>query len=143
MIHAVDWRDCPFRRPLDVMIETAQQRVEQGSVDEREFDDERRGWTARSALSQLLACRPTAEEWCFVHGDYCLPNILIQRDRVSGFIDWGRAGVADRYQDLALAERSIIYNLSPQWVQPFYDAYGLHEVDEDRIHFYKLLDEFF
>ena len=142
-IHAVDWRGCPFPRPLDIMLDSAQQRVEQGEVDETDFDDVRQGWTARSALAQLMAARPPVEEWCFVHGDYCLPNILIHNNRLSGFIDWGRAGVADRYQDLALAERSIIYNLSPQWVQPFFDAYGLHDVDEDRIHFYKLLDEFF
>lgn len=143
LIHAVEWRDCPFPRPLDLMIEAAQQRVEQGEVDESDFDDERQGWTARSALAQLITSRPAVEEWCFVHGDYCLPNILIRQGRISGFIDWGRAGVADRYQDLALAERSIIYNISPQWAQPFFEAYGLDAVDQERIQFYKLLDEFF
>lgn len=143
MIHAVDWRDCPFMRPLDLIIADAQKRVEGGEVDENDFDDERQGWTARSAFAHMLAARPPVEEWCFVHGDYCLPNILIHNNRISGFIDWGRAGVADRYQDLALAERSILYNLSPQWVQPFFVAYRLDDIDEERINFYKLLDEFF
>ncbi len=143
LIHKVDWRDCPFQRSADMMIAAACDRVLQGQVDETDFDDERQGQSAQSLLELLTTTRPAVEELCFVHGDYCLPNILVNGDHLSGFIDWGRAGVADRYQDLALAERSIVYNLSPEWVQPFFEAYGLPHIDAERLAFYKLLDEFF
>lgn len=143
MIHAVDPTGCPSIRPLDVMIEGARRRLENGQVDESDFDDERSGHTAESAFDELVLTRPPIEERVFVHGDYCLPNILIDRGKISGFIDWGRAGIADPYQDLALAERSIIYNIGAKWVRPFFDAYGIADVDWERVRYYKLLDEFY
>jgi aminoglycoside phosphotransferase len=57
--------------------------------------------------------------------------------------DWGRAGIADRYQDIALAIRSIGYNFGNAYVQAFLDAYGLTAVDEAKVHYYQLMDEFF
>ncbi|HLX56069.1 MAG TPA: phosphotransferase, partial [Ktedonobacteraceae bacterium] len=59
------------------------------------------------------------------------------------FIDWGRAGIADRYQDLALAARSLAYNFGPGWESLLWEAYGLQTVDAAKIAFYRLLDEFF
>ncbi|HEX2619173.1 MAG TPA: phosphotransferase, partial [Phototrophicaceae bacterium] len=91
--------------------------------------------------------RPTDEDLVFTHGDYCTPNILINPETLTttGLIDWGRAGIADRYQDLALAARSIDYNFGVDWIAPFFEAYGISssEVDETKVIFYKLLDEFF
>jgi aminoglycoside 3'-phosphotransferase II len=53
--------------------------------------------------------------------------------------------VADRYQDLALAARSLEYNLGRKWVDLLFEEYGisLKEVDWVKIEFYQLLDEFF
>ncbi|HVZ16245.1 MAG TPA: phosphotransferase, partial [Terriglobales bacterium] len=110
-----------------------------------DFDEERQGRTPRSAFGDLLATRPADEDLVFTHGDYCTPNVLIDPERMTlnGFIDWGRAGVADRYQDLALAARSTAYNFGSEWIPLFFEAYGLREVDTAKVEFYKLLDEFF
>ncbi len=145
MMHSVDIRDCPFDQRLQVTIKEARRRLENKWVDAEDFDDERQGRTAQSAFDQLLRTRPKTEDVVFTHGDYCLPNVFIdpQTWAVTGFIDWGRAGIADRYQDLALAARSLVYNFGDAGVEQLFKQYGLDTIDHDKIAYYKLLDEFF
>ncbi len=144
-IHALPVAACPFDARLDVRIDEAARRLREGFIDASNFDPERQKRTPASLFRELLATRPAEEDLVFTHGDYCTPNILIDPDTmtISGFIDWGRAGVADRYQDLALAARSIDYNFGAEWIAPFFDAYNVSPVDQAKVSFYKLLDEFF
>lgn len=145
LIHGVEIANCPFDRRLDYAIALAKRRVEAGLVDEADFDEQRREMRANELFETLIKSRPAVEDVVFTHGDYCLPNILIEPSslRIAGFIDWGRAGIADRYQDLALAARSLAYNFGPGWEPLLWEVYGLQTVDVEKIEFYKLLDEFF
>ena len=126
-------------------MELARRRVKLGLVDESDFDAEQAGKHASDLYAELLKQRPQTEDLVFTHGDYCLPNILLdwQRNRISGFIDLARAGIADRYHDLALAARSLAFNFDARWIPLLFQEYGLAEPDENKIRFYKLLDEFF
>ena len=140
-----DVQGCPFDHRLDVKIARAADRLQANKIDTEDFDAERQGRTAKSVFRELLATRPDAEDLVFTHGDYCTPNVLVDPDALSvtGFIDWGRAGIADRYQDLALAARSIEYNFGAGWIESFFAAYGISEIDHTKVRFYRLLDEFF
>jgi aminoglycoside phosphotransferase len=144
-IHNIPTFGCPFDARLDVKIAAAQRMLRSGAVDADDFDEERQGRTAESLYEELLATRPTQEDLVFTHGDYCTPNVLIDPTHLTltGFIDWGRAGIGDRFQDLGIAARSILYNYGDAWVAPFFEAYRLNEVDTSKIAFYRLLDEFF
>jgi aminoglycoside phosphotransferase len=143
-IHALDIHDCPFDQRLDTLIAAAQANYRQGWVETDDFDDIHWGRSAEDLYIELIATRPTDEQQVFVHGDYCLPNILIdpQTWRLAGLIDWGSAGISDSHFDLGLAARSIRFNLGAQWVTPFFEAYG-GPIDEAKISYYQLLDEFF
>lgn len=46
-----------------------------------------------------------------VHGDFCLPNILIYNKKVSGFIDVEAMGLGDPWIDYAWSIWSLEYNL--------------------------------
>jgi streptomycin 6-kinase len=140
--HRLPIESCPFDARLAATIAQARANAESGRVDETDFDDSRVGRTALELFVELVATQPRDEDLVVAHGDYCLPNIVIEDDAISGFVDVGRAGVADRYQDLALAARSIEYNIGAEYVAPFFAAYGV-EPDPRRIAFYQLLDEFF
>jgi kanamycin kinase len=72
------------------------------------------------------------------HGDYCLPNVLIEADAACGFVDLGELGVADRWWDLAVATWSVTWNLGPGYEDLFLHEYGV-ERDDDRVEFYRLL----
>lgn len=79
----------------------------------------------------------------FFSWDYCLPNIIISGSNLGGFIDWGNAGIADRYQDIALAVRRLTSNYGQEWGVLFLQEYGLEKRTHAKIEFYQLFDEFF
>ncbi len=139
-----------FDRRLTVTVAEAEARALAGEVDLDDLDDAREGMSIDALIAQLRATRPASEDLVPTHGDYCLPNVLFDPDSfaLTGFVDMGRFGVADRHQDLALAVRSLARNL-PQgdFSEPFLRAYGDglagFAVDPEKIAFYQLLDEFF
>jgi aminoglycoside 3'-phosphotransferase II len=142
-LHAKRVRAGPFDESRDRKIARATENVVNGLVDESQFDERNAGRSATSLLRTLLATRPSEEDRMVTHGDACLPNFMLHGEAFAGFVDCSRAGLADRYQDLALACRSIEYDLGEEWVAPFLHAYGLPQVDRQRLAFYRLLDEFF
>jgi aminoglycoside 3'-phosphotransferase-2 len=141
-LHALDPATCPFDHRLDAKLASGASNVAAGRVDESDFDEARDGWTAEEVLAWLLEHRPDTEDLVVTHGDASLPNIIARDGAFSGIIDCGRLGVADRWQDLALACRSIIYNCGEQHVAPFLAAYGA-AWDEERYRYYCTLDELF
>ena len=143
-VHDVDISACPFDMRLDVKLAEARARIDSGLVDEGDFEGVNMGRSAMDIYHELIATRPDYEELVFTHGDYCLPNIMLKDGAVSGFLDLGRAGIADRYTDLALAARSIRHNTGDEQLAGlFFEAYDLGEVDWQRVDYYILLDELF
>jgi aminoglycoside 3'-phosphotransferase-2 len=141
-LHAFDPASCPFDQRLDVKLAQAAENVRLGTVDETDFDDDHLGMSAGAVLARAQSLRPASEDIVVAHGDACLPNFMIDRGAFAGFVDCGRLGRADRWQDLALAARSITQNLGADFVAPFFAAYGV-ERDAVKAYFYRLLDEFF
>jgi streptomycin 3"-kinase len=138
--------DCPFERPLSNVIDQAADVVRRGAVNPAFLTDEWRALEPRELLDRVLAERPYAEaraagDLVGCHGDACLPNFFFDPIslKVTGLIDLGRLGIADRYADLALTT----IQLHDEWSAdpaPFLAAYGLPEPDPRRIEFYRLLD---
>jgi aminoglycoside phosphotransferase len=142
MIHGLPINQCPFNETLEYKVEQARQRMIKGMVDESDFDKSRLGRTASELYQELIERRPADEELVFTHGDYCLPNIIVNDWQLSGLIDWGRAGIADWHQDIALFARSVEGNFGEKWVEQVYSACRI-KPDPAKIYFYTLLDEFF
>lgn len=147
-LQAVDMTDCPFTNTLDVRLALAKQNIDNGEVDMDSWNEEplfgAPRFSSPLALYDYLVTNKPPEDLVFCHGDYCLPNVFLDGDRVSGFIDVGRAGIADTYQDIALAVRSLIHELedSEPYVNLFFKALNL-EPDVEKLRYYILLDELF
>ncbi len=129
-LHAVDAGGCPFDRSLVVALAEAE--AASGPVD----------------VAALRDTAPAGEDIVVTHGDLCVPNVLFdpQTARVTGIVDVGRLGRADRYVDLAIATRSIgDVGLNPQYgpraAERFLRRYGVRP-DPEKVAFYRLLDEF-
>ena len=142
-IHQVDIAECPFDERIAAKLERAHYHVQHGLVNEDDFDDKRLGMTAQEVYSVLEKERPAEQDLVFTHGDYCLPNILLQGESISGFIDLDRAGISDRYNDLAIASRSIASNLGTAYERHFFQVYGVENVDDEEIQYYRMMDELF
>jgi aminoglycoside phosphotransferase len=143
-IHALPVDECPYDGRLTVRLGHARQRVEAGLVDQRDFELPYQRYTPARLLELLEQSRPRGEEDLVVtHGDCSFENILLEKGRAVGFVDVGRAGVADRYLDLAIMATNLATHVSPHALGPFFDAYGIELPDVVKLDFYVMLDEFF
>ncbi|WP_269845463.1 APH(3') family aminoglycoside O-phosphotransferase [Caulobacter endophyticus] len=140
-LHALPVAGCPFDATPAVRVEEAARRLAEGLVDADDFDDERAGADPEDLLVQLHAGVPAAPDLVVAHGDCTLDNILVEDSRPTGFIDVGRLGIADRWQDLALIRRSLS-EFEDGLSDLLLTAYGAPQ-DQAREGFHLLLDEFF
>jgi aminoglycoside 3'-phosphotransferase-1 len=140
--HAVSSADCPFDASHRVRLAAARARLDAGLVDEDDFDAERAGWAAEDVWAAMTTLLPLPDDPVVTHGDFSLHNIFVEAGAVSGVIDVGRAGVADRYQDIAVLW-NCLGEFGGELRQRFVDSYGLDRLDHARLRFHLLLDEFF
>jgi len=85
----------------------------------------------------LAAAAPEEVDLVVGHGDLCAPNILLAEDgSVTGFVDLGKLGVADRASDLGCQVWSLEFNQLGAVVDDFLDAYG-PDVDRAAVRWYR------
>lgn len=143
-LHALDISDCPLKRRLGVVLDMGKARVEGHLANKSDWEADTPFDTPEELHKWLTEHRPETEDVVFTHGDYCLPNLLIDEQGRAGMIDLGRAGLADRYQDIAIGLRSLRHNAGcSDYDKDFLQAYGLEEPDEAKMRYYTLLDEIF
>ena len=142
-LHGLPVAACPFDERLAKVLERAAGNVREGLVDADDFDADHRGLTPEAVLERLLAARP-AEDLVVAHGDCTPTNVLLPATGEPVVIDVPALGVADRYRDLAIVHRDLSEDHGPAAWDAFLASYGLiTEVDEDRLYYYRLLDELF
>ena len=121
----------------------AERRMQAGLVKQADFDEENPRRDPGEMLAELASLAALPARPCFTHGDACPPNFLSQDGRLSGIVDWGRAGVTHPGQDWALALRSMRSNFGADGER----ALGEHAPpdcgDEELLRRSRLLDEFF
>ncbi|MFD5201553.1 APH(3'') family aminoglycoside O-phosphotransferase [Streptomyces sp. NPDC058375] len=150
-LHEVPVSSCPYRRGLDAVVEVARDVVARGAVNPEFLPVEQQLTPAAELLARLTGeiSRRRGQEVAdtvVCHGDLCLPNIILDPRtlEVSGFIDLGRLGAADRHADPAL----LLANARETWVdeeqarvadRAFAERYGI-ALDQERLRFYLHLD---
>ncbi len=68
----------------------------------------------------------------FIHGDFCLPNIILDDWKFSTFIDVGLAGIGDKHIDIYWALWSLEFNLkTDKYSDYFLSLYGKENYDKD------------
>jgi aminoglycoside phosphotransferase len=142
-VHAIDRSDCPFKRPIQPRLEVIRTSITAGRIDAEKFKSKHDGMSPQLWYEQLEHLRPAFDDMVFAHGDFCLPNIVIDPEEmcIRGFIDWEQGAIADRYEDLNMLCWSLSYNFDDSWVSTLLGEYGLEYVDREKLTFYKMLEE--
>lgn len=129
---------CPFSWSTTDRVALAHRRAAAGEIDPSQWHPDHESLSLRDALA-VLDDPPPDDRLVVCHGDTCAPNTIVADDgSVSGHVDLGALGVADRWADLAVATWSTTWNYGTGWERAVLDAYGI-EWDGARVRYYRLL----
>ena len=133
-LHEVDFSDCPVTDRTGEFLRLAEENYRTGNFDTSHFPDSFGYRSAEEAYAVLTAGKGVMKRDVLLHGDYCLPNIMLDNWQFSGFIDLGNAGVGDRHIDLFWGAWTLWFNLkTDEYRDRFFDAYGRDCVDAELI----------
>lgn len=131
-LHSIECDDCPVQDKTYRYLERARDNYLKACYDVSLFPDNWGYDSADKAWRVLQKYGHLLKNDTLIHGDYCLPNIMLDNWRFSGFIDLGDSGVGDRHIDLFWGVWSLGYNLkTDMYAERFLDAYGREAVDRD------------
>lgn len=137
-LHSLPLDACPFPCRSAEMILESEENIRAGYMDRQIVHEE-----PCSASEKFHKLKHLAKEEVIIHGDYCLPNIIMQDFELSGFVDVGGAGIGDRHYDLWWGIWSLNYNLgSYKYTSVFLDAYGREDIDPQRLKLCRYLAAF-
>ena len=68
-----------------------------------------------------------------IHGDYCIPNVLVEDGRLSGLVDVGGSELGSPEKDLAAGVWTLQYNYGKGFARTFLDAYGWPPMSDEAI----------
>ncbi|WP_339314477.1 aminoglycoside 3'-phosphotransferase [Paenibacillus sp. FSL R10-2734] len=142
-LHRVNTEDCPITNGLEKMVIRAERNYSEGRVEKGLL--RYLGYTnIKIAYEDMISLfKGAVEERVVIHGDYCLPNLILQDFKMTGYIDVGYGGIGDRHYDIFWGLWSLQFNLrNEDYSQQFVKAYGKHLIDQDRLRLCGLLSAF-
>lgn len=142
-IYSVEVTNCPFDVSNNYKLSLIERNVKNGLVKNEDLKEEtlNRYGSVENVLKYLIDNK-FEEELCFSHGDTSLPNIFALNNEFSGFIDVGECGVADKWFDLAICEKSIRRNYGEKYISKFYEELNIIP-DRKKLDYYLLMMELY
>lgn len=152
MLWSVNISDCPTIRTLDEKFKEIEEGLRSGWITREQAGQPETygpdGFDSPAHLFDWLIKHRPEEEPVLSHGDYCLPNLFAGSIGMTGFIDLGFAGVADKWVDIEKVLWSMWANSTGQFGgkkrefnrQLLFDALEM-KPDEEKLRYYGLLNE--
>ena len=133
-LHELDFSDCLPPTHTEIYVRRAEENYRTGNYDKSAFPDSFGYTSAKEAYDVFKDGKDALVPEVLLHGDYCLPNIMLDSWRFSGFIDLGNSGVGDRHVDLFWGAWTLGFNLgTDKYRDRFFDAYGRDKVIEEKL----------
>ena len=142
-IYEVDISNCPFDVSNKYKLSLIESNVKKGLIKNEDLKEETlQKFGGVENLLKYLIDNQFEEELCFSHGDTSLPNIFASDNCFSGFIDVGECGIADKWFDLAICEKSIKRNYGEEYISKFYNKLNIIP-NRNKIDYYLLMMELY
>ncbi|MBR3681595.1 MAG: aminoglycoside 3'-phosphotransferase [Clostridia bacterium] len=133
-LHEMTTVGCPVTDRVGEYLARAESNFNTGCYDKSHFPDSFGYRSAEEAWSVLSRGGRLLKNEVLIHGDYCLPNIMLDEWDFVGFIDVDGAGIGDRHIDLFWGAWTLSFNLgTDEYRERFFDAYGRDKIDEDAL----------
>lgn len=132
-LHEVDARDCPVRdRMSDLIRQVPNARFNRSHLEDiASYIGEA---VLEKAPDEIACARDLIRSDVLIHGDYCLPNIILNDWSFQGLIDVADGRIGDRHYDLVWGLWTLNWNLKSQrYGHRFLDAYGRERIDRGRL----------
>ena len=130
-LHETDPAGCPVPDRMAEYCATADRNYRAGKYDPSLLSGDFAFRSAHEAHNVFTAGKDALQSRVLLHGDYCLPNIILSDWKLSGFIDVDGGGVGDRHIDLFWGAWTLCRNLkTDRYCGRFLDAYGRDRADE-------------
>jgi kanamycin kinase len=133
-LHAEAYENCPVQNHTKRYLSRIERNKTADTFDKSHFPDSFGYTSAEEAWAVVEKHGHLLKTDTLLHGDYCLPNIILDDWRFSGFIDLDNGGVGDRHVDVFWGIWSLSFNLKTnKYRERFIDAYGRDKIDEDML----------
>lgn len=133
-LHETDFAGCPIPDRNRTYVETVRAGIAKGCFEADLFEGIWEFASFEEAKTAALEGFSSLSGRVLLHGDYCLPNIILSDWKLSGFIDLGSGGVGDRHIDVLWGIWTLKLNLgTAAYSQRFIDAYGRELIDIDKL----------
>lgn len=128
-LHSLPTAGCPVTGRMEGYLATVDEGYRTGRFDPS-FLRHGVGSDAESVYRFISGNRQSFKNEVLIHGDFCLPNIMLDGWRHTGYIDLGAGGVGDRHVDLFWGVWTLGYNLgTAEYGDALLDAYGRGSFD--------------
>jgi len=142
MLHSLDFTGCPVNHTQQYLA-SAEQNFHTDAYDKSHFPDSWGYATAEEAYQVIKNHGHLLQSNTLLHGDYCLPNIMLDEWKFSSFIDLAYGGIGDRHVDLFWGMWSLKWNLkTDNYKNRFLDAYGREKIDIERFKIIRAVEVF-
>ena len=133
-LHETSAQGCPVTDRMSEYLALAEKNYRTGNYDKEHFPDSFGYRSAEEAWRVLSDGREALKNEVLLHGDYCLPNVMLDGWEFSAYIDLGNGGLGDRHIDLFWGTWTLAFNLgTDKYRERFLDAYGKDVIDGEKI----------
>ncbi|WP_162011955.1 aminoglycoside 3'-phosphotransferase [Streptococcus sp. S784/96/1] len=129
-LHALEVDEYLVGNRTQEYLKAVEKGYQAGNFDSHYLFSHQKKMDTNATYQQVQEYSPYLEANTLIHGDFCLPNIILNNWQFQAMIDWDSAGLGDKHIDLFWAVWSLAYNLQTNRYRDYFlDCYGRENIN--------------